>query len=125
MPQPALEERVPLVTPDDRTLAEFGRWTRRMLKRCRQLRIGDEVRFVQMPSDAEWPEVRFAPETKRLYKRLIARRRPSRIAEFDEWRIPWIHYRFRGRNGRWEYHSLAVNDDSWVRVKKRTSRLLR
>ncbi len=29
------------------------------------------------------------------------------------------HCRFRRKNGEWDYHFLAVNDDSWVRVKPR------
>jgi hypothetical protein len=33
--------------------------------------------------------------------------------------LPWIQCRFRRKNGGWEYHWLAINDDSWVRVKTR------
>ena len=57
--------------------------------------------------------------TRRQYKKLIARRRPVRVFEIDEYGGPWIHCQFRDKNGNWEYHVLCVDDDSWVAVKKR------
>jgi hypothetical protein len=86
----------------------------------RKLRVGDRIRIIRLPT--EWnivPGYHVPPCTRRLYKRLITRRRPVRISEIDEWGLPWIHCKFRRPNGGWEYHFLAVNDDSWVRVKSR------
>ena len=83
------------------------------------LRVGDRVRIVRLPYYADMPDRSFHPETRRLYKRLIARRRSLRVYEVDEeYGLPWIACRFRMANGRWEYHTLAINDDSWVRVDR-------
>jgi len=85
----------------------------------RDLRVGDRIRIVRLPSQWNEPGCRVPPCTRRLYQRLIARRWPVRVHGIDESGLPWIHCRFRGKSGRWEYHYLAVNDDSWARVKKR------
>lgn len=81
-----------------------------------ELRVGDRVRLVRMPTGVDAPGYVFHPETRRLYQRLIDRRRSSRVFEVDEWGLPWIRCRFRGEDGSWEYHSLAINDESWERV---------
>jgi hypothetical protein len=85
----------------------------------RQLKVGDRVRIVRMPSGVDEPGYRFPAETRRLYERLIERGYPQRIYEIDEWGLPWIDCRFRLADGQWEHHLLAVNDDSWVLVKPR------
>jgi hypothetical protein len=85
----------------------------------RELRVGDRVRIIRMPWDADAPGYFFAPETRRLYRKLIARNRPSRVFQIDEYGLPWISCRFRRKNGTWEVHWLAINDDSWVRVRAR------
>jgi hypothetical protein len=72
-----------------------------------------------MPWAAYTPGVSFFPETRRLYRKLIARKRPVRVFQIDEYRLPWISCRFRLPSGRWEHHWLAINDDSWVQVKPR------
>ena len=86
----------------------------------RKLRLGDRVRLVRLPS--EWNNSRYyvPPCTRRLYKKLIARRRSVRVYEIDEYGRPWISCRFPRKNGKWEYHALSVDDDSWVKVKKRS-----
>jgi hypothetical protein len=87
----------------------------------RDLRVGDRIRIVRMPSKAALEGYVLPRDTRRLYKLLIARNRPLRIYEIDKrWRLPWVQCRFRMKNGKWEYHYLAVNDDSWVRVKSRS-----
>ncbi len=83
------------------------------------LRVGDRIRIVRMPSDFSWPGFYASRETRRLYKRLIARRRSLRICEIDECGLPWIRCRFRLDDGSWDHHSLAVFDDSWVCVTPR------
>ena len=84
-------------------------------------KVGDRVRFVRMPSGIDAPGYSFAPETRRLYERLIVRGRPARVYRVDGDGLPWIQCRFRRRNGRWEHHWLAINDDSCVRVRRRAS----
>jgi hypothetical protein len=85
----------------------------------RQLRVGDRIRIVRMPSEWALDGYVLPPDTRRLYRLLIARKRPLRIYDIDESGLPWVKCQFRTRNGRWEYHYLAVNDDSWLRVKSR------
>jgi len=85
----------------------------------RDRRVGDRIRIVRMPSDADAPGYSFAPQTRRLYKRLIARARPLRISRIDGYGLPWVACRFRRPNGSWDCHWLAVNDDSWGRVRSR------
>lgn len=58
-------------------------------------------------------------ETRQLYRRLMSRKRPLVIYEVDKDGLPWIKCQFLRKTGGWEYHYLAVNDDSWVRVKAR------
>jgi hypothetical protein len=87
----------------------------------RSLRISDMVRIVRMPSGVDAPGYVFHRMTRQLCKRLIERKRPVRVYEVA-YGAPWISCRFRRKDGRWEYHSLAINDDSWVRVKHRKKR---
>jgi hypothetical protein len=80
----------------------------------RDLRVGDRVRIVRLPSEVDARGYVFHRDTRDLYQRLIARRRPSRVFEIDQLGLPWIRCRFRRRDGSWEYHCLAINDDSWT-----------
>ena len=84
----------------------------------RVLRLGDRIRVVRFPSEWERPGYHVPPCTRRLYRLLIERGRPVRVYEVDEYGLPWVRCRFRDSNG-WEHHFLAVNDDSWVRVRSR------
>jgi hypothetical protein len=84
----------------------------------RRLRVGDWIRIVRMPSDASKPGCTFPPETRALYRRLIARRRPLRVFRKDDDGLPWVRCRFAVRGGR-EYHELAIMDDSWVAARPR------
>jgi hypothetical protein len=85
------------------------------------LRVNDRIRIVRMPSGVDAPGYQFPAQTRRLYKKLIARRRSLRVYEVDKNGYPWIQCRFRLKNGLWEYHGLMINDDSWVRVKRRST----
>jgi hypothetical protein len=85
----------------------------------RDLRVGDRIRIVKLPWYANLPDYTFPQCTRQLFKKLIARRRSLRICKVDKDGLPWIHCRFRMKNGLWEYHGLMMNDDSWVRVKSR------
>lgn len=83
------------------------------------LRVGDKVRITEVPPEFRQSGYFVHPETMRAYKRLIARRRPLRVARIDEWGLPWVDFRFRRNNGRWEYHSLAINHGGLVKVQPR------
>ena len=91
-----------------------------MIEAWRELRVGDRIRVVRMPSGVDAPGYTFHRDTRRLYQRLIDRHRPSRVSEVDELGLPWIRCRFLSEDGFGEHHWLAINDDSWVRVKRRT-----
>jgi hypothetical protein len=85
-----------------------------MSKSWRDLRVGDRIRIVRLPTGWERPGYHVPPATRRLYRLLIDRHRPVRVYEIDQSGLPWIHCRFQKRGGSWEHHFLAVNDDSWV-----------
>ncbi|MBN2577364.1 MAG: hypothetical protein JXB10_00040 [Pirellulales bacterium] len=72
-----------------------------------------------MPSEFDRPDYYLPRETRRIYQRLLERRRPLRVQQIDDDGIPWIHCRFQSKNGVWEYHYLAFNHDGWVRIKHR------
>lgn len=84
------------------------------------LGVGDRIRIIGIPG-AGVPGYYLHPDTKRVFKKLVARRRSVRIARIDEYGSPWYVCRFRKKNGQWEWHSLAVCglDNNWVRVKSR------
>ena len=85
----------------------------------RGLRVGDRIRIVRMPWDADAPGYTFPPDLRRVYRRLIARRRPLRVCEIDGQGLPCVRFRFRGRGGSWRRHWLAIADESWARVRSR------
>lgn len=85
----------------------------------RDLRVGDRVRIVRLPSDWNRPDWHVDLSTRQLYRKLIARKRSVRVYRVDELGQPWIQGRRRLRVGGWMYWSLAIADDSWVRVKAR------
>jgi hypothetical protein len=84
----------------------------------RSLEPGDRVRLVHLREFLQ-PGYLIYPETLRVYRKLLARRRPLRIAGIDEWGHPWVVVRFRRRNGQWESHWLSLNHDGLVRVRPR------
>jgi hypothetical protein len=83
------------------------------------LRFGSQIRFVRLPTFQGKPGGGLLPETLELYERLIARGRASRVYQVDKDGLPWIRCQFRRESGQWEYHYLAINDDSWELVKSR------
>jgi len=52
-----------------------------MTEPWRQLRLGDRIRIVRMPYDAVTPGYVFMPETRRLFKKLMARGRSVLVFE--------------------------------------------
>ena len=87
-----------------------------------ELRVGDWIRITGIAGDGV-PGYYILPETVRVYKKLVARNRPVRIREIDEYGAPWYRCMFRMRNGKWEGHDLAVfdSDGNWIPVKRRKS----
>lgn len=85
----------------------------------RSLKAGDLVRLVHFPIEYLKPGS-LLPETRRLYRYLLARRRPVKVIYLDEMGLPWIGCRYRGRKGRMEDHWLLIGTESgWVKVKRR------
>jgi hypothetical protein len=85
----------------------------------RKLKVGDRVRLVQFPPQYLEPHT-LHRDTRRLYKYLLARRRPVTVSEIDYLGLPWIRCQVRARNGRMEYHSLLIGTEcGWVKVKPR------
>ncbi len=87
----------------------------------RFLRVGHRIRFIRLPTEfgALASDTVLAPEEVRLYKKLISRGRPACVSEIDKDGRPWICVRFRQSNGRLDIHFLAVDDNSWVRIRPR------
>jgi hypothetical protein len=91
----------------------------------RNLRIGDRVRIVRLPSGIDQPGYTFHPSTRWLYERLIASGKTFRIREIDESGSPRIHIRIRRmriyrKRGQVEHHTLALRDDSWELAPPKT-----
>lgn len=89
-----------------------------MAESWKSLRVGDLVRIVRIPG-RDILGYHLHRDTRQLYKRLIARKRPVKVYEIDKDGLPWIKCQFRRKSGGLEYHFLAINDDSWVRVNRR------
>ncbi len=88
----------------------------------RKLRIGDRIRLDSMPSEFSLPGYSVLRDTLRVYRHLIHQGRPVRVAFLEKWGAslaPSINCQLRRKGGRIEYHSLMINNDGWVRVKRR------
>jgi hypothetical protein len=89
----------------------------------RTLSVGDWVRFTSLPE--EWGAQGFTvrAECVDLMLRLVARRRPSRIARVTDDGYPWIDVRIRTTGGRVEYHSWGIYESTgWTCSRRRSSR---
>ncbi len=86
----------------------------------RKLKVGDRIRLTEMPPEFLREGCYLHPDTKRVYKKLVARKRPLRIYKVRDGG-PWIHCRFRRKNGRLEYHWLLFNHGGIVRVSRRAT----
>jgi len=85
----------------------------------RSLRVGDRVRLTEIPPEFLQPGFFLHRSTMQAYKKLVARHRPLRVSKIDEFGFPWVHFRFRMKDGRWEHHWLAINHGGLVRVRSR------
>ena len=93
-----------------------------MKENWRKLKIGDRIRIVRLPSAASMDGYFLHADTRRLYKRLIALKKRLTVYEIDGDGLPWIQCALRRKDGGLDHHFLAVNDDSWVRIKSRKPR---
>jgi hypothetical protein len=85
----------------------------------RNLKVGDRVRIARLPSRESLDGYVLPADTRRIYRLLMKRKRILEIDEIDKrWRLPWIKFTLKTEDGL-EHHWLALNDDSWFRVKKR------
>jgi hypothetical protein len=78
----------------------------------RNLRVGDQVRIIQLPSEFQLPGYKLSTETRILYEHLISVKAILTVELIDEHRLPWVAYQWH-KDGEIEYHSLAVDDNSW------------
>ena len=87
------------------------------------LKVGDRIRIIAIPGDGV-PGYYMHRDTRRVFKKLIARKRSVRIDRI-EWDMPWYTCRFRTKNGKWETHFLGVapDDNNWVMVKPRRKKM--
>ena len=87
----------------------------------RTLKVGDRVRMVEIPSPSgtfrDWMTMH--AETRRAYRYLLQRKHPLTICRIDEYGFPWVKFQFRGRRGRMEYHSMALNHGGLKLVQRR------
>lgn len=90
-----------------------------ILEEWRELRVGDRIRIVRMPSEFDDPSFLLPRCDHIAYRRLVERHRPLRVCRVDADGLPWVDFRFRLDDGRWAYHWMAFNHDGWVRVRRR------
>jgi hypothetical protein len=82
------------------------------------LKVGDRIRIWAVPG-VGFLEYTLHPETERVYRMLIKRKRPVRISRIQQGQ-PWYDCRFKV-DGKWEHHSLNVSDTdrNWKKVNER------
>ncbi|MCA9322294.1 MAG: hypothetical protein KDB53_16250 [Planctomycetes bacterium] len=86
----------------------------------RELRVGDRVRFVSLPTEWESPTYSIQADSVKFMRTLIARNYSQRISEIDEHGFPAICATIRDRKGQVSSHWwLIVETTGWVRVKPR------
>ena len=84
----------------------------------RNLRLGDKVRIVRIPSELSEPHYQDGEweETFALYRTLISEVVELTVSEIDEFGCPWIEYATIDKSGVAVSNSLSLNDDSWERA---------
>lgn len=90
-----------------------------MSEEWRNLRVGDRIRFLRMPSKYSEPDYRVPPETLALYTLLISTGDSVEIEDFLDNGVPIAGYVDSRNPDSPEFHSLTIDDidDScWVRV---------
>jgi hypothetical protein len=91
-----------------------------------ELRIGDLILITGVPGEGI-PNYYIHRETTRVFKKLVARKRPVRIRRIDEYGAPWYLCKFKKRDGTFEVHDLAVceGETNWLLVKRRPKKTSR
>jgi hypothetical protein len=85
----------------------------------RTLKVGDLIRFTELPEEWSQPKNTIHRDTIRFMKAMIRRSKPSRIREIDEWGTPWIRA-FSIERGKRSYHSYGILESTgWRRVVRR------
>jgi hypothetical protein len=81
------------------------------------IKIGDRVRILSLPNQDKF----IHKDTIKAYNNLIKRGRSLRIYTVDKYGNAWFNFKLKTRNGKWEYHSMAIykQDDNWVKVNSR------
>lgn len=87
-----------------------------MTEPWRNLCVGDRIRITHIPPEFLAPGYTFPDDTRALYEHLIARNEILTVYQICEHNLPWVSYEETMPDGEIVYHSLAVDDDSWVMV---------
>jgi len=80
-----------------------------------QLKVGDRIRIVRLPSEFSRPDYQVHDDTIALYRHLIDEGCVLVVDEIDDKGRPRIEYEWNKPAGV-EYHGLLINDDSWERA---------
>lgn len=83
------------------------------------LRVGDWILITEVPGKGI-PNYYIHRDTTRVFRKLVARKRPVRIRRIDDYGSPWYRCKFRKRDGTFEMHELAVceGETNWTMVKR-------
>jgi len=81
----------------------------------RQLKVGDRVRIVRLPSEFSQPGFHVDNDTVSFYRHLIDSGCVLKVTEIDPKGRPRIEYEWKKLTGI-ESHGLLINDDSWEAV---------
>ena len=83
------------------------------------LKVGDKVRFISVPKEWSDPKITVHRDDVKFMKAIIARGRPSRIYEVDEYGTPWVAMRLQGLSGL-EHHTWGIMEKTgWRKVVPR------
>ena len=82
----------------------------------RELKVGDRIRLVHMPTEFERPGYRLQDCTRIVYQHLIDTRRILVVEKIDKWSCPWTESFILVRNGTEEHHWIMINHDGLERV---------
>ncbi|MGC4044667.1 MAG: hypothetical protein QM758_12805 [Armatimonas sp.] len=81
----------------------------------KNLKVGDLVKIVRLPSDYNEELDNYDRELIGLYSTLMERGQFLAIDHIDEYGKPWVDFTIEDGK-KIAYHSLALNDDSWEYV---------
>jgi len=84
----------------------------------KSLNVGDRIRFVSLPDEWQAPGYTVLDEDVEFMKTLIARGRPSRVYEIDEYGTPWIAARIHV-DGQSEDHYWGIFERTGWRLVRR------